>query len=86
MELYDTHTFELKDKPKYDIDPIRDKLLNQDILYYKEGQPIKILHSSNRQMPIIPGVILLQKNKTFGKYKKKYYFKVIPDDKRLPIF
>jgi len=85
-ELYDTHTFELKDKPKYDIDPIRDKLLNQDILYYEEGQPIKILHSSNREMPIIPGVILLQKNKTFGKYKKKYYFKVIPDDKRLPIF
>ena len=38
-------------------------------------------------MEVIPGVIVLNENKTYGKYKKdKLLYKCVPDDKRLPIF
>ena len=62
-DLYDSTSFNLLDKEKYDVDPLRDKLFNQDIILYDESNPIKILHSSNREMPIIPGILLLNENK-----------------------
>jgi exoribonuclease R len=84
--LYDASTLKLLNKEDYNIEPIKDKLLNQDIIKVNDkGYFEKILHSSNREMKIIPGVILF--DKIYGKTKNnKYYFKVVPDDCRLPIF
>jgi exoribonuclease R len=84
--LYDASTLKIVNKELYNINPINDKLLNQDIFKINEcGNVEMILHSSNREMEIIPGVIVF--DKIYGKTKNnKYYFKVIPDDGRLPLF
>jgi len=34
----------------------------------------------------LPGVLVLTGNKIYGKYKNKFYYRCIPDDKRLPDF
>jgi exoribonuclease R len=84
--LYDASTLKLIDKERYNINPVNDKLLNQDIFKVNHnGKVENILHSSNREMEIIPGVLVF--DKIYGKTQNnKYYFKVIPDDSRLPIF
>ena len=69
------------------INPIEHKLLNQDIFDYDaESNKVTIQHSTNRSMPNIPGVLVLEGNKRYGKHKKKFLYKCIPDDRRLPIF
>lgn len=84
--LYDVSNLEIVDKQKFDVNPIRDKLMNQDIIKVnKGGKFIEILHSSNRILPIIPAIITF--NKMYGKTKNnKYYFKATPDDSRIPEF
>tara|TARA_X000000950_G_scaffold187905_1_gene227268 strand:+ start:1855 stop:3603 length:1749 start_codon:yes stop_codon:yes gene_type:complete len=67
------------------ISPIKDKLFNQDVFTIEDNKA-KLLHSTTRSMKCIPGVIILQDNKTYGKKGRKYYYKCIPDDKRFPIF
>ena len=67
------------------INPIEEKLFNQDIFDY-DGKKINILHSSIRSMKNIPGVIVLVGNKTYGKKRDKLLYRCIPDDKRLPEF
>jgi len=85
--LYTSDTLYELDKAEFNVDPIKYKLMNQDIFDYdKETHNITILHSSNREMPILPGVLVLHDGKTYGKIKDKYYYKFIPDDKRLPLF
>ena len=70
-----------------DIDPIKNKLFNQDIFEINEdGETVNILHSTIRSSENIPGVIILKNNKTYGKKKDRHYYKCIPDDKRLPVF
>jgi len=69
------------------INPIEHKLLNQDIFDYDVvSHKITIQHSTTRSMSNIPGVLVLEGNKRYGKYKKKFLYKCIPDDRRLPIF
>ena len=54
------------------INPIEHKLLNQDIFDYDvESHKITIQHSTTRSMPNIPGVLVLEGNKRYGKHKKK---------------
>jgi len=85
--LYTSDTLYQVDKTKYNVDPVKYKLMNQDIFNYDEStHAITILHSSNREMPVLPGVIIIDKGQTYGKVKDKYYYKFLPDDKRLPIF
>ena len=68
------------------LNAVEQKLFNQDIFTSVNGV-VNILHSSIRCMEVIPGVIVLNENKTYGKYKKdKLLYKCVPDDKRLPIF
>ena len=73
-----------------DIHPVYNKLFNQDIIEIdkdtKNPLTMKVLHSSVRSMINIPGVLVLDNNKTYGKIKNKFYYKCIPDDRRLPIF
>jgi exoribonuclease R len=70
------------------IPPVLNKLFNQDIIEVDlEGRlTMKVLHSSVRSMKNIPGVLVLDNNKTYGKIKDRFYYKCIPDDRRVPIF
>ena len=67
------------------INPVEKKLFNQDV-FCLESNNVKILHSSVRSVEYIPGVLVLEGDKKYGKYKKKFLYKCIPDDKRLPFF
>lgn len=83
-DVVDAYSLKIVAMPK-GLNPIQSKLMNQDIFRY-DNASFELLHSSARSMEVIPGVLVLEGNKTFGKRNKKYYYKCIPDDKRLPIF
>lgn len=87
--LYDSMSLEKinheqDNDPFYNFDPIKGKLFNQDTFTYTEDGTVTLIHSSVREMPMIPGVIILDKQ--YGNYKDKYLYKLCPDDKRLPDF
>ena len=82
--FYNSDTSEELDNIK--INPINYKLFNQDIFELTNDNMVSIIHSPIRCMNNIPGVLVLENNKTFGKRKNKFYYKCIPDDIRLPIF
>ena len=67
------------------IEPLKLKLLNCDIFTIIKDN-VKIIHSPTRESKYISGVLVLQGNKTYGKFKNKYFYRCIPDDKRLPEF
>ena len=71
---------------KINIEPTRDKLFSSDVFSLSDDNTVCLLHSSVRAMSIIPGIVVLNGNKTYGKYKDKYLYKCIPDDRRLPVF
>lgn len=68
-------------------DPVSLKLLNGDRfdLMGDEGN-INVKHSIIKSMKQIPGVLLLDKNQTYGRYNKRLLYRCIPDDKRMPEF
>lgn len=86
---YDNYVFiDVKTMLNVDIlkvNPLKEKLLNYDIITY-ENDECKLLHSTVKSSTYIPGVLVLKNNRKFGKYKQKFLYKCIPDDKRLPIF
>jgi len=84
VTLHDSKTFQPIETPK-DFNPIQSKLFHQDI-FHKKTDVVDIIHSSLRQRTNIPGVLVLQGNRMYGRYKKKHLYKCIPDDRRLPIF
>lgn len=71
--------------PKIEINPVVNKLFSSDVFEINNNK-INILHSSVRSMSSIPGVLVLKGNKTYGKYKNKFLYKCIPDDRRFPEF
>ena len=71
---------------KINIEPTSDKLFSSDVFSLSDDNTVCLLHSSVRAMSIIPGILVLNGNKTYGKYKDKYLYKCIPDDRRLPVF
>lgn len=74
-----------EDSPE--INPVLNKLFNQDIVEVDcDSLIMKVLHSSIRSMKYIPGVLVLDTGKTYGKIKNKFYYKCIPDDRRIPMF
>lgn len=81
--LYDSLSLNKVDKLM--IIPEKEKLFSSDIFEIKNGK-VNILHSSLRSMPCIPGILVLKDGKSYGKYKDKYLYKCIPDDRRLPNF
>ena len=71
------------------INPINQRLFHQDVLRIDIGSKTVERVSSPVQMAAyIPGVLLLENNKTFGRTetKKKLLYRCIPDDKHLPAF
>ena len=68
------------------LDPIKEKLCNQDIIKVDKNNSVTILHSCVRCMHVIPGVLVLNESKTYGKVKDRHLYRCIPDDRRLPVF
>ena len=81
-EVYDAVTLQLT---KIDINPIEHKLFNHDV-FSINSENISIEHSVIRSIPGIQGVLVLEGDKTYGKIKKKFLYRCIPDDRRLPEF
>jgi exoribonuclease R len=67
-----------------DVNPSKEKLFNGDIFECENGI-CTLVHSLVRNSVQMPGVLMLDSN-MYGKYKNKYLYKCIPDDKHLPIF
>ena len=83
-KLYNACTLDIVEKTIEN--PEKKKLFHQDIFEMSEKGDIKILHSTVRSMKNIPGVLVLDTKKKYGKYKNKFLYKLIPDDKRFPEF
>ena len=82
-ELYNSATLDLE---KEDIDPVENKLFNHDVFSIKDGK-ISINHSVIRSVPTIQGVLVLEGSRTYGRHSRdKFYYRCIPDDRRLPEF
>jgi len=71
-----------------DINPLESKLFSNDVFSLDETtKKPKIVHSSIRNTADIPGVLILQNNKTYGRYNKnKLLYKCVPDDIHIPSF
>ena len=87
--LYDAITLE-KITPPPKFNPIEHKLFNNDIFnYYHENNETIIVKSNTRKDKNIPCVLILVGCKSFGRHPtnhKKYYYKCVPNDKKLPNF
>ena len=75
--------------------PFEKKLFNEDTFEIREEEnqtkeldEIHIVKSPTRQANYLAGVLILEKNKTFGRTpnKKRLYYSCIPHDKHLPTF
>jgi len=76
----------LDDSDNPGVDPIKDKLFSGDVFSIDECKNMKLLHSTVHSVESMPGVLVLEQNKTFGKLNGKNLYKCIPDDRRLPVF
>jgi exoribonuclease R len=98
-EVFETSNF---NKVNIDLNPVESRLFSNDVFEFNKDKTVKLLHSSIRSGPAIPGVLIIAGNKTYGRqhklnesntYKKKsdshggkLLYKCIPDDMRLPSF
>ena len=96
-EIFEMNNF---NKTNLDINPVESRLFSNDVFCFDENQRVKLIHSSVRSGPPVPGVIILAGNKTYGRQVKredgkipqknkslgKLLYKCIPDDIRLPPF
>ena len=68
------------------VDPVKNKMFNGDIFQYHLIEPhYRIEYSGIRNVSYISGILICQ-NRTYGRIKNKFYYKCVPDDKRLPHF
>jgi exoribonuclease R len=82
-EVFETNTFQKFD---IDINPNTCKLFTNDVFSY-EKNTLEIVHSTVRSGSPMPGVLIINGNKTYGRSKNgKLLYKCVPDDKRLPPF
>ena len=66
-EVFDTNKF---NKVEVNINPIEGKLFANDVFTIDKHNKINIVHSSIRSGPAIPGVLILDGNKTYGRERK----------------
>lgn len=90
-DIYDTGN--LNKISTIEINPIECKLFSNDVFEINsENGAINLLHSTVRHGLSIPGVLMLDGNKTYGRQLKangsagKLLYKCMPDDKRMPAF
>ena len=67
------------------VDALNNKMFTQDIFDIINNKVV-VQHSTVKSMTSIPAVLVLEGNKMFGRYKNKFLYKCVPDDKRLPVF
>ena len=67
--------------------PLEHKWLNQDVVNLNSSPPT-LVFSPTRHAAYIPGVLILEGNRTYGRTKnrKRLLYKCIPDDRHLPAF
>lgn len=70
------------DPPLEGIHPLQSKLMDNDRFTYINNR-VQVISSNNNA--IIPCVLLLQENKSFGKEGTRPLYKCVPDNIRLPI-
>lgn len=88
FELFDAFTLQ-KISTQIHLQPAAEKLFSNDLFEWdesKEKNKCLITHSTVRVGGSYPGILVLDQNKTYGRYKKRLLYKCIPDDNRLPIF
>ena len=79
------NVIDFKEKELIEINPAERKLFTNDI--FTLDPEFKIMHSSIRSSNNIPGVMILNGNKTYGRSDNgKLLYKCVPDDRRLPTF
>ena len=72
-----------------EINPAENKLFSNDVFIVDESKNVKLIHSSIRSGTSMPGVLIINGNKTYGRQQKKngkLLYKCVPDDMRLPPF
>ena len=76
------------EKPSFQFDPVEHKLFHNDVFSLNEHNQPCIEVSETRAKKHIPGVLVLQNNKTYGRTenKKRLLYKCIPYDSHLPEF
>ena len=67
------------------INPVIHKLFDQDVFSVND-ESIDLIHSTIRNVKNIPGVLVLEDNKSYGIHNKKPLYRCVPDDSRLPSF
>ena len=73
----------------FEINPVENKLFSNDVFSVDDAKNVKLIHSSIRSCSSMPGVLIINGNKTYGRQDKKngkLLYKCIPDDVRLPAF
>ena len=80
-----SNTVSLVDVTLKEFNPLSHKLFNGDIFTY-DGTVFNLIHSCTKSMNYFSGVLVLEKNKSYGKYKDKHLYKCLPDDRRIPCF
>lgn len=86
--IFETASF----KPvELEINPIENKLFSNDVFSIDDSKNVKLIHSSIRSGTSMPGVLIINGNKTYGRQDKnnkkgRLLYKCIPDDMRLPPF
>ena len=72
-----------------EINPVENKLFSNDVFSVDDAKNVKLIHSSVRSGNSMPGVLIINGNKTYGRQEKKngkLLYKCVPDDMRLPAF
>ena len=79
-------TIHYKPCTEVELQPLENKLFSNDFFKFNEEKKVEIIHSSIRSGTFIPGVLILEGNKTYGRKNGRLLYKCIPDDMRLPVF
>lgn len=68
--------------------PLIHHWFNQDVIDFTDQDSPHIIHSPLRNTSYIPGVLILEGNRTYGRTKnrKRLLYRCIPDDRHLPHF
>jgi len=70
----------------FKFDFTKDKVFHEDELEFSCETGFKVAHSPVRKHNHLSGILILNNNKTYGKYKDKFIYKCVPDNKYLPSF
>ena len=65
--------------------PATEKIFSNDV-FTVNNEKVCVIHSSIKSGQSIPGVLVINGNKSYGRKNKKLLYKCIPDDIRIPPF